>query len=162
MPYLIDGHNLIGQMPDIALDDPNDEAMLVQKLIAFNARTNKKCVVVFDYGVPGGLSRMSTRQVQVVFAPAKSSADFVMIERIGRAADKTQWTVVSSDRDVLAAARRNRMAVLNSADFAALLERPQPAAAPAEPDPGEAADVRMSPDDVDDWLAFFDRGGQRK
>lgn len=162
MPYLIDGHNLIGQMPDISLGDPNDEAMLVQKLIAFNARTRKKCVVVFDAGVPGGLSRMSTKQVQVVFASAKSSADFVMIERIGRAADKAQWTVVSSDRDVLSAARRNHMAVMNSADFAALLEKPELAKAPADPDPGEAADVKMTPDDVDEWLAFFDRDQKRK
>lgn len=161
MPYLIDGHNLIGKMPDISLDDPNDEAMLVQRLIAFNARTRKKCVVVFDHGVPGGLSRMSTKQVQVVFAAAKSSADFVMIERIGRAADKTQWTVVSSDHDVLSAARRNRMAVLSAADFAALLDKPQ-AAAPAEVDPGEAADVQMTADDVDGWLTFFSQDPPQK
>jgi S-adenosylhomocysteine hydrolase len=32
MPYMIDGHNLIGKLPDISLDDPNDEALLVQKL----------------------------------------------------------------------------------------------------------------------------------
>lgn len=162
MPYLIDGHNLIGQMPDISLDDPNDEAMLVQKLIAFNARTRKKCVVVFDHGVPGGVSRMSTKQVQVVFAPVRSSADLVMIERIGHAADKTQWTVVSSDRDVLAAARRNRMAVMDALAFAELLRAPQPAAAPADIDPGEATDVQMSPDDVDEWMAFFNRDKKRK
>ncbi len=163
MPYLIDGHNVIGQMPDVSLDDPNDEALLVQKLIAFNARTRQKCVVVFDHGVPGGLSRMSTKQVQVVFAPLRSSADLVMIERIGRAEDKARWTVVSSDRDVLAAARRNKMAVMASADFAALLGSPQPAAAPADPDPGEASDVQVSPNDVDAWMAFFNQGRpQRK
>jgi hypothetical protein len=162
MPYLIDGHNLIGQMPDISLDDPNDEAMLVQKLIAFNARTRKKCVVVFDHGVPGGVSRMSTKQVQVVFAPVRSSADLVMIERIGHAADKTQWTVVSSDRDVLAAARRNRMAVMDALTFAELLRTPQPTTAPADTDPGEATDVQMSPDDVDEWMAFFNRDKKRK
>lgn len=157
MPYLIDGHNVIGQMPDISLDDPHDEAQLVQKLIAFNARTRQKCVVVFDHGVPGGLSRMSTKQVQVVFAPLRSSADLVMIERIGRAEDKPSWTVVSSDRDVLAAARRNKMAVMAAADFAALLRNPQPKSPPTDSDPGEAADVQMSPKDVDDWLAFFNQ-----
>ncbi|MGQ9888288.1 MAG: NYN domain-containing protein [Aggregatilineales bacterium] len=162
MPYLIDGHNVIGQMPDISLDDPNDEALLVQKLIAFNARTRQKCVVVFDHGVPGGLSRMSTKQVQVVFAPLRSSADLVMIERIGRAEDKASWTVVSSDRNVLDAARRNKMTVMRSADFVALLHSPQLAAAPADLDAGEAADVQMSPDDVAAWLAFFNRGGPQQ
>ena len=35
MPYLIDGHNLIACLPDISLDDPNDEAQLVNKLKGF-------------------------------------------------------------------------------------------------------------------------------
>lgn len=162
MPYLIDGHNVIGQMPDIALDDPNDEAMLVQKLIAFNARTRKKVIVVFDHGVPGGVSRMSTKQVQVVFAPQRSSADLVMIERIGKAPDKAQWTVVTSDRRVVEAARRNRMTTMPSDEFAALLLSPAPKAAPVEPDPGEAADVRLSDDEVDEWLRQFGGGPAEK
>ena len=33
--YLIDGHNLIGQLPDLSLTDPDDEAKLVQKLTGF-------------------------------------------------------------------------------------------------------------------------------
>ena len=41
MNYLIDGHNLIGQLPDISLDDPNDEALLVQKLSGFCAANTK-------------------------------------------------------------------------------------------------------------------------
>ena len=32
MLYLIDGHNLIGQMPGLSLDDPHDEAKLVERL----------------------------------------------------------------------------------------------------------------------------------
>ena len=59
MTYLIDGHNLIAQFPGMSLDDPNDEAMLVQKLSGFVARSKRRCVVVFDYGLPGGKSRMS-------------------------------------------------------------------------------------------------------
>ena len=60
MAYLIDGHNLIGQLPDLSLNDPNDEAKLVQKLIGFAARQQKRVVVVFDSGLPGGKSRLST------------------------------------------------------------------------------------------------------
>ena len=122
MPYLIDGHNLIGQLPDISLDDPNDEALLVQKLTAFVARTGKRCVVVFDYGLPGGRSRMSTRAVQVVFASQRSTADRVMIERLGKLKDPRNWVVVSSDNDVLEAARLRKMQTLTSPDFAALME----------------------------------------
>lgn len=154
MPYLIDGHNLIGQLPDISLEDPNDEALLAQKLAGFAARTGKRCVVVFDYGLPAGKSRMSTRAVQVVFASQRSSADRVMIERIGKLQDAKDWTIVTSDDEVRDAARRRRMPVLTSIEFAELLK------APPKPvvDAGEAADVYVPPDEVDEWLNLFGDG----
>ncbi len=151
MTYMIDGHNLIGQLPDISLEDPNDEALLVQKLVGFAARTGKKCLVVFDYGLPGGSSRMSTRSVQVVFASGRSSADRVMMERIRKIPDPLGWTVVSSDNDVLTTARLRRMGTLHSDEFAALMQ------APPKPkiDAGEAADVHLSENEVDEWLDLF-------
>lgn len=151
MIYLIDGHNVIGQLPDISLDDPNDEAILVQKLISFSARTKHRCVVVFDHGVPGGTSRMSTRDVQVVFSSQRSNADRVMIERIGKIPDPLQWIVVSSDNDVLGAARGRKMQTLRSDAFAILLESPP---AP-DIDVGEDSHVDLSPAEVDEWLQFF-------
>lgn len=155
MPYIIDGHNLIGQLPDISLDDPNDEALLVQKLASFVARTSKRCVVVFDSGLPGGKSRMSTRAVQVVFASQRSNADRVLMERIRKIKDPKNWTVVSSDNDVLQAARLNKMKTLHSPDFAALMESPPATVI----DAGEADDVALSAEEVDDWLDFFGSKG---
>ena len=155
MAYLIDGHNLIGQLPDIALDDPNDEAILVQKLLGFAARTRKTCVVVFDYGLPGGVSRMSTRLVKVVFASARSSADRVMMERIRKTKNPRDWTVVSSDNDVLETGRLCRMNTMRSPEFAALLVRPPE----PEIDAGEATDVKLSEAEVEDWLRLFGDGG---
>ncbi|NWG16098.1 MAG: NYN domain-containing protein [Chloroflexi bacterium] len=151
MPYMIDGHNLIGQLSDISLADPNDEALLVQKLIGFAARTGKQCVVIFDHGLPGGSSRMSTRAVQVVFASMRSTADRVMIERIRKIADVTGWVIVSSDEEVRETARKRRMPVLTSAEFAALLLNPPPPAV----DVGEATDVHLSDAEVDEWLSLF-------
>lgn len=155
MAYMIDGHNLIGQLPDISLDDPNDEAKLIQKLASFAARTGKRCLVVFDHGLPGGTSRMSSRAVQVVFASARSSADRVMMERIRKIPDPIGWTVVSSDRDVQAVARSRRMNTLHSEEFVHLLQ------APPRPkiDAGEAADVQLSDAEVDEWLDLF--GGEK-
>jgi hypothetical protein len=160
MIYLIDGHNVIGQLPDISLDDPNDEAILVQKLVGFSARTKRRCVVVFDHGLPGGTSRMSTRDVQVVFASQRSTADRVMIERIGKIPDPVQWIVVSSDNDVLGAARGRKMQTLRSDAFAILLESPP---AP-DIDVGENSIVELSPAEVDEWLQFFgnDNGSTSK
>jgi predicted RNA-binding protein with PIN domain len=158
MAYLIDGHNLIGQLADLSLTDPNDEAKLVQKLISFAARASKRVVVVFDSGLPGGKSRLSTAQVEVIFASAHSNADNVMKERIKRARDPGQWVVVSNDRVVLDAARARRMSTLTSAEFAPQLRAtPSPKSPkPAEvEDQGEAADVHLSPAEVEAWLKLF-------
>jgi len=151
MPYMIDGHNLIGQLSDISLDDPNDEALLVQKLIGFAARTGNQCVVIFDHGLPGGSSRMSTRAVQVVFASMRSTADRVMIERIRKIPDPTGWMIVSSDEEVRETARKRRMGVLTSTEFADLLANPPR----PKVDAGEAADVQLSDAEVDEWLSLF-------
>ena len=154
MPYLIDGHNLIGQLSDISLDDSNDEALLVQKLIGFCARTGKTCVVVFDYGLPGGKSRMSTRAVQVVFASQRSNADRVMLERIGKIKDPRNWTVVSSDNEVIETAKLRKMQTMTSPVFADLLAAPPKKVI----DAGEQVDVALSSEEVDEWLDFFGSG----
>ncbi|MCU0481352.1 MAG: NYN domain-containing protein [Anaerolineae bacterium] len=154
MSYLIDGHNLIGQLPDLALDDPDDEAKLVQRLVGWSARTRRPCTVVFDAGLPGGTSRMSTQMVRVVFASHTSSADKVIIDRIYKEKHPKNWIVVSSDNGVLDIAKRQGMQVLKSSEFARLLERP----VPIRPDAGEEVHVNLSDDEVDEWLKLFGDG----
>jgi hypothetical protein len=154
MPYLIDGHNLIGQLPDLSLDDPDDEAKLVQKLMAFVARTDKRCVVVFDNGLPGGRSRMSTSQVEVVFASSRSNADRVMMERIQKAKDPGQWIVVSNDNAVLYAAKQRKMKALKSAEFVLMINPPPK---PRHKEDDRPADVHLSPAEVEAWLRIFEK-----
>lgn len=154
MSYLIDGHNLIGQLPDISLDDPNDEAQLVEKLKGFVARTGKKCVVVFDHGIPGGTSTLGNRVVTVIFASAhRSDADRVMIERIERIRDTRRWIVVSSDQAVLSTARSRRIKTMTAHEFVSLLQRPSPL--PAQPDVDTAPDVHVTGEALDEWMRLF-------
>ncbi|MCK6579237.1 MAG: NYN domain-containing protein [Anaerolineae bacterium] len=164
MGFLIDGHNLIGQLPDLRLDDPNDEAKLVQKLMGFCARTRKKCVVVFDAGLPGGWSKLSTAPVEVIFASPGTNADRIMRERIQALRDPRQWTVVSNDREVLAAAQARKVRTLRSVEFAPLLHGtavgaktppPAPGKTPEVEDAGSAANPRVSPAEVEQWLNVF-------
>ncbi|MDZ4768446.1 MAG: NYN domain-containing protein [Chloroflexota bacterium] len=162
MGYLIDGHNLIGQMKSITLSDPHDEAKLVIKLMGLCARTGKRCVVIFDGGLPGGWSKLSTRPVEVVFASLHSNADRIMQERIRLTADPGQWIVVSNDREVLATAMQYRMAVIRSADFAGQIEatangtKASPAAVKAAAeDKGTAPNPVVTPNEVAYWLAQF-------
>jgi hypothetical protein len=152
VPYLIDGHNLIGKIPDLRLDDPHDEAKLVQRLRGYMLRRGKRCTVVFDGGLPGGPSReLSTHSVRVVFAHGGTTADAIILERIRRARDPGSLLIVSADREIVTAAARHRMRVLSPVDFAAALD------APAIPDDDDS-DPQITPDEVTEWMRLF--GGE--
>jgi len=154
--YLIDGHNLIGRLPDISLSDPHDEAKLVQKLIGFSARTRKRIVVVFDCGIPAGRSRLTTATVTVLFARPQSSADDVIIGRIQRAQNPQQWTVISTDQRVRAAAASRQMKTLTSAQFVPQLTIAPPTTKDDDPElHTKSLDVRVHPHEVEYWLKVF-------
>ena len=152
MPYLIDGHNLIAQMPGLALSDPDDEVKLVLRLRRYSARKKQKITVVFDHGIPGGWSReLSTGPVQVVFAGSHSNADKVILERIREAARPTEIKLVSSDGELQRAAEARRVEVITSQEFAQMLVKPPP----SKPRPNPREDVRLSKDEVREWMRLF-------
>ena len=152
MPYLIDGHNLIARMPGLSLDDPHDEAKLVERLKSFMGRQGKRCTVVFDSGLPGGLSRdLSTHSVQAVFAHSSTTADAIILERIRTARNPSDVIVVSADQEIVEAAQRRRMRVISPDEFAHEMD--------SSTVPGEDQhDPHLSPGEIDEWLALF--GGE--
>ncbi len=152
MPYLIDGHNLIAALPDVDLADENDEAKLVIKLRGFAARKKTKCTVIFDQGLPGGASKLSTSSVTVIFAAARrSNADALIKARIARIRDARNWTLVSSDRELRDYARGKRMRQLSAADFAMRLQ-----AGPEErAKPEDSGKPTPSEEDTALWLKQF-------
>lgn len=157
MPYLIDGHNLIASLPDIDLSDPNDEAKLVLKLrgLVAKRRGRMQCTVIFDHGLPGGYSQMSTKSVKVQFAAAHhSDADHMLKNHIRRAKDPKNWTVVSSDQAVLDCARTYKMRWMSSAEFA---EKFTEETLPEEA-PGEDVHIQITEAEVDEWLDLFGGG----
>lgn len=158
MPYLIDGHNVIGQMTDITLDDPDDEAKLVLRLRQYSAHLGKKFHVIFDGGIPAGTSPLSTSRVKVYFASSQSSADSVMRTMIRDAINASAWIVVSSDRAIASVARRRRMHVLAAETFARRLEAMHERQVQEELDsyvPEVKAEPRLSKSEVDEWLEIF-------
>ena len=152
MPYLIDGHNLIAHMPEMALSDPDDEVKLVLRLRRYSARKKQKITVVFDHGIPGGWSReLSTGPVQVVFAGSHSNADRVILERIREAARPTEIKLVSSDGELARAADARRVEVISSQEFVQMLDKPLP----GRPRPSAREDVQLSKDEVREWMRLF-------
>ncbi|HEC36050.1 MAG TPA: hypothetical protein ENI39_05895 [Anaerolineae bacterium] len=149
MPLLIDGHNLIGRMPDLSLEEPDDEAELVRRVRRYCRRHRRRATVIFDAGLPGGPApHLSGGPVEVVFASAASDADSLLCRRIRRARDPRGLVVVSSDQAVQRVARSQGARVVRAEDFAAELTAPQ-----------RAEEAREKPEhvgDLEEWLRLFE------
>src|SRR5258708_21840776 len=117
---LVDGHNLIGQLRDLSLDNPFDEAKLTLAIRSYCMRTRKKATVIFDNGLPGGVSKqLSNSDCTVIFAPSGTQADALLMRRV-REMNKQQdaLLLVTSDRQILRLAPTYGIKTLSSPEFA--------------------------------------------
>jgi hypothetical protein len=150
---LIDGHNLIGQMPNLSLADPDDEAKLVVLLRGYAARRRCAITVIFDRGVLGHPQRLNGNGVTCRFAHSPQDADEQLLRRIAAIRHPREWQVVTSDRAVARAAEDRGVAVIDSARFAGLLLAPpkQSRAAPKPP----KRERPLSDAEVAEWMRIF-------
>nr|MBC8448436.1 NYN domain-containing protein [Chloroflexota bacterium] len=152
MPLLIDGHNLIGsgELPGISLADEDDELRLVRLMRRYRSRVRQNITVFFDAGLPGGLSReLSGGGVKVIFASdQRRSADDLIAARLRQAANPRELTVVTSDHTLAEMARARGAQVISAVEFAARLTAPLPSSVRLREEP------RLSPQEVEEWLAF--------
>jgi predicted RNA-binding protein with PIN domain len=148
MPYLIDGHNLIGAFPGLALADPEDERKLLQVLEDFGRFTRRKMVVYFDRGQVGmGPLSTSGRMVRAHFIPPPRQADDAIVDFLRRRKDARQYTVVSSDSEIRIQARRAGAKVIASDVFAREVRETVRGMAKEKPPEG--------PEDIETWLEIF-------
>jgi hypothetical protein len=155
MQWLIDGHNLVGQMPDLRLDDPNDEEKLLEYLRRYRARTGHTLTVVFDAGQGYHPAKTQRRGgITIQFVSPGQTADQILVRRIRKVRNPQAVIVVTSDRDVQQAAQQAGLRVVTSQEFAQQLLQPS---SPPEEDDVSRANIRLSPDEVDEWLAFFNQ-----
>lgn len=172
MIYLIDGHNLIGKMPDISLKDPDDEEQLALRLRQWAAENKSRhVIVIFDRGVISGLAqRLSNQQVRAFFAPTRTTADALLIKRINEVRNPQQYRLISSDRDIINAAKVRGMRFWKSERFVEMLgpaaesdsAKQTPTPPPAPPPPTEKEEPQLSQADVAEWLALFGPVPKRK
>ncbi|MGQ9682646.1 MAG: NYN domain-containing protein [Anaerolineae bacterium] len=159
MPLLIDGHNLIGQLPDLSLSDPDDEQQLVERLWALQTRQRTEITVVFDPGtgaplLPGGGERRG--RLHILYAPPGQRADDLLLSLIRRARDRRGCILVTSDRALQAQARQLGASIVPASEFARRLSAK---AAPAQP---SAKEQPPSADEVETWLRLFSQGRKAK
>ncbi len=153
MHWLIDGHNLIGRMPNLRLNDPHDEAELLAYLRRFRARTGHQITVFFD---PGSAYHPANRQKQggvaIRFAPHGKTADQLIIRRLEQVKNPQAVAVVTSDRRIQQAARLARVRVVTSAEFSQqLLALDEPSSTPDK----AQSDISLSEEEVREWLEIF-------
>jgi predicted RNA-binding protein with PIN domain len=154
MPLLIDGHNLIGKMPDMKLSDPDDEDKLISRLKKYVLKTRKQVSVVFDppkhsEWFAWADDRYDQPNLEITFATMGRSADDVIRERIVKAKDKQGLIVVTSDAAVANFARQCGVKnVRSSESFAEDLRDELKPPAPSEK-PG------ITQADLDEWLKVF-------
>ncbi len=153
MPYLVDGHNLIPHIPGLSLADLEDERALIELLKAFATRKGTKVEVYFDQAPPSLAGSQSFGRLQAYFIRQGTTADEAIIARLNRLGSEARnWTVVTSDRVILAEARSAHSKFVSSPDFAALLKGKTDAAGGGS-DKGE--DPQISQSEVDFWMERF-------
>ncbi len=158
MHCLIDGHNLIGQMPGLHLADPDDEDKLLEYLRRYRARTGHKLWVAFDSGPGHPLGSHRKRGgITVQFARQGQTADRLLLKRIRRVKNPQGAMVVSSDRAIQQAAERAGRRVVPAGEFGQRLLDLATGPGPATEEDSQAH-VHLSEEEVEAWLEFFQRG----
>lgn len=158
MEIIIDGHNLIPHIPGIDLSDADDELRLISTLQEYCRVRRAKAVVFFD-GAPIGQARVQQfGRVTAHFVRVGMSADAAImdyLQKLGKQAKNV--AVVSSDRQIVRAARAVQAKVITSADFAAEWAN----LAQDEPGP-DPRDQPLSAQEVDYWEKIFKQGRESK
>ncbi len=123
MPLLIDGHNLIGQMHDLSLSDPDDEEKLISRLRYLAERSEKRMTIVFDPAPNDTRIHIGSGQSQhgakltVIYAHSGRKADDVIRSIVGEVKDRQGLIVVTSDAAVADFTRRCGVRTQSSQDF---------------------------------------------
>ena len=153
MPYIVDGHNLIPKTSEIDLSNIDDEKQLIQQLQTFSRQNGKDIEVFFDKASPGQARRQSYGKVTAFFVREGRTADQAILARLraleGRASN---WTVVSSDREVQSGARECNARVVSSQAFAKQL-----AALPIDLPTvsGNKVNTEVNQEEIEYWLKQF-------
>jgi len=153
MPYLIDGHNLIAELPNLSLADLDDEYRLIELLQEFCRLNRKQVEVFFDKAAPGSAKIQKYGSVTAHFISTGNTADQAIrtrLRELGRNA--FNWTVVSSDLAVQSSAKLSRANILTSEEFTSLLLNI------SQESSREKTINTHEPEDVSYWLDQFERG----
>jgi len=121
VPFLIDGNNLIHALRQAGIEVGR---VGLRRLLGRLSSDGEKVQIVFDGPPPAELpgGQGDDRGLEVAYS-APRSADELIVEHIADNTAPRRLTVVTSDREILRAARRRRCRLATSQDFIEFLLR---------------------------------------
>jgi len=154
VPFLIDGNNLMHAMAATGKDVGREGLC---KLLAPLVAAGQRVHTVFDGPAPpaGVENQIAATGVEVEFSLGRP-ADKLILKAIAADSAPKRLTVVSTDREIRAAARKRRCKGVRSEDFAVELMHLN-AASPRNSGPAEPHEKRhgLTPDQTRHWLREF-------
>jgi predicted RNA-binding protein with PIN domain len=151
---LIDGYNVLFKTRGLDLRHLEEaRARLVSRIAGLCAATGRTARVFFDPSRGGSGFRTVKRSSGVeVVQLSESSADEAIRTLVTASGDRTQYRVVSSDREVAGAAEKAGFATTTAEDFLAELEAGERGRPPEKPDGCDPPQVKY-------WMDQFGLGG---
>jgi len=150
MIYLIDGNNVMAQIPGWRRDMSGAKKSLLLALAALVAARKVKVKAVFD-GTPDREFPEGCvyKSVRVHYARTGSDADTRIREMVEQAGSKRDIVVVSSDKPLTSRVKQMGAQVISSGNFRRMLQE----AASLEPEkPGDQETI-----EVNEWLKIFQK-----
>ncbi len=154
MTFIIDGHNLIPRMPGMDLSDVDDEEKLIRSLQDYCRLRRTSVEVYFDQAPAGFAGERRVGQVRAHFVRTGRTADEMIMSRLNQLGKRAKNVrVVSSDRQVQAAARAAHAGVISSEEFAVEWEK----LIQSEPE-SDPRNRMLSESEIKAWEWIFRRG----
>lgn len=155
MNYLIDGFNLGYKIPAIASllkkGETEKAIPLILNHVSARLRGSNDIIVVFD-GKSGITSFPSAQgRIRVKFSRKPQTADDIIRQFIRNESHPKDWTVISSDNEIIFTARDMGAQVLNADQFVSPI-----ITSSKQKNNSEKYDPQNV--DVDSWLKLFDAG----
>jgi hypothetical protein len=156
VPVVIDGNNLLYAARAVETAGPlMGRSLLCGTLSQWASRRGERVHVVFDGPSPGRAraTQIGDSDIEVSFSGGVS-ADAALIGMIEADSAARRLLVVSSDREIVRAAKRRRAQAIRSDEFWALVRQDLARALPAPTEPAEKRHG-LDPEGTNQWLREF-------
>ena len=122
MNYIIDGYNLAFVTDTISQTlKKGDTEIAIKQLIHYVRsvvnKKNSKVIIVFDGPNDSQPKKLREGSVDILFSKKPQTADDIIRTFIRKTANKSKWTVVSSDNEIIFTAEDHGVNTMKSSQF---------------------------------------------